>query len=114
MSDKTKLSRRNVAEEDTLPLGVDVSKVELLDMVAGGEWKRPAGHVRAEGAPAEAYWYERDEFRLRFERNGRIWQGFLDELGDVKKGKTRRTSASENIGKVARELKKLVQEWEMR
>jgi hypothetical protein len=108
MSDEMNPSGMTVAEDDTLPMGVEVSKVDLLATVVDAEWKRPAGHVRTEGAPAEAYWCEYEGCRLRFERTGRIWQGFLDVLDA---GETLETGASENIGKVARELKKLVEQW---
>lgn len=108
MSDETQTAEVPDSERDTLPMGHDVSKVELLETIVEGEWKRPAGHVRTPDGPAESYWCELESGRLRFERTGRIWQGFLD---DAEAGETRETSAAENIGKVARELKKLLREW---
>lgn len=108
MSDENDLFERADVDADTLPMGEEVSKIHVLEAIVDVEWKRPPEDQRASGGPAEAYRCELDDCRLRFERNGRIWQGFLDPADT---SPTIETSAAENIGKVARELKKVLASW---
>ena len=108
MSDEKYPFDRSDVDADTLPMGQEVSKIDLLEAVVDVQWERRPEDERTSSNPAEAYRCTLDDCLLRFERDGRIWQAFLDPDDG---SPTIETSAAENIGKVARELKKVVANW---
>lgn len=95
------------AIRDTLPMGEEVPRNQLLETVVDAEWKR-AATVRAPNAPNEAYWCDIDGARLHFERKGRMWHSSLipDDGGEVRK-----SEPTEDLGSAARALERLLDEW---
>lgn len=95
------------AIRDTLPMGEEVPRSQLLETVVDADWKK-ATTVRAENAPNEAYWCDVDGARLHFERKGRLWHSSLVPEDDQK---IRKSEPTEDLGRAARDLERLLQSW---
>ena len=102
MSDETVDS----SERETLPVGHRSAPTHVLTTIADVPWKRMQVVERDDDAPVECYFAEVDDLRVRFERTGREWQGYVS-VGD---GEARESETLEDMGKAARQLRSLIEE----
>ena len=104
MSDGRDSSQNERPDSDTLPMGHEVAKAHVLETIVDTDWQ---SQERGSAGPDEGYQCEVGDCGVRLERDGRIWRGSL-ELPDEE---LRQTDRSEDIGKVARQLKALIEAW---
>jgi hypothetical protein len=108
MSDDDGSSRSAELEHDTLPMGHEVAKTPLLEMIVEAPWELVEAQSEGADEPNEAYVCDIDGAQLRLERRDRKWQG---RIVPAHSDADHETLAAEDIGRVVREFQQLLKHW---